>query len=105
MTSLFLTPKEQAAEKRFQVFHAANPEIYMEIVCRARALVANGYRHFGIRAIWEAMRFDAMVRVKHKPGTVKMNDHFTAPYSRLIMSREPDLKSIFETRGSHESGE
>ena len=100
---LFLTPKEQDAESRFQAFHAANPQVYRELVGRARQLVVNGYRHLGIRMIWEAMRFDAMVRVKHDPKAPKLNDHFPPFYARLIMRSNPDLAGVFETRNADSS--
>ncbi len=44
------------------------------------------------------MRWDFMLKSGPNPEPYKLNNNHTGFYSRLLMSTEPDLKGIFETR-------
>ncbi len=78
-------------------FHADHPEIYAELVRRAWLMISRG-RRFGIRTLWESMRWDFYMN-EPTPKPYKMNDHHAPFYSRLIMEQESGLNAIFETRG------
>lgn len=84
-------------DERFREFHAANPQVYAELLKLARQAVAQGHRRrVGIRMLWEVMRWNLTVRVK-ADGQFRLNDHYHSRYSRLLM-QEPDLAGIFEVR-------
>lgn len=87
---------ERTIEARFWAFHRAHPEVYAEL--RRRALLARerGFA-FGIRTLWEAMRWD-WAMAKDAGAAYKLNDHFTSRYARLLMDTEPELCGMFETR-------
>ena len=83
-------------DARFLTFHEENPHVYRALVGKARELRAAGHRHYSIKGLYEALRFEYSLRTKGEP--VKLNNNYTAHYSRLIMAMEPDLKGFFSTR-------
>lgn len=84
----------------FQTFHQNHPEVYAELVRLAREARSAGYTHFGIRTLWERMRWTFQIERHPADGEFKLNDHLTASYARRIMSSEPDLAGLFEIRES-----
>ena len=88
---------EDAIQRRFLAFHAENPFVYEKLVELARRAFARGLRRYGIRRIWEVMRWEIAMDVQ-RDGEFRLNDHFHSRYARLIMEREPDLADFFETR-------
>ncbi len=93
----------QTRKEQFERFHAANPDIYREIVQRAREVKAVGFEHFGMRRIWEGLRW--FYALKHGPsGEFKLQDHHVPHYARLVMEQEPDLDGLFEIRKLHNDG-
>ena len=69
-----------------------------EVVRHALALRANGWRRWGIAAIWEVIRYDFALALKGEAGAWKLNNDFRAPLARRVMQREPALSGFFETR-------
>jgi hypothetical protein len=65
---------------------------------RALALVRRGWRHYGIRALWEAARFDRALEVGPGEDGYKLNDHYTSRLARDLMGKYPELEGFFETR-------
>jgi hypothetical protein len=84
-------------DERFEAFHAANPDVYAELVRLARRAKARGHRRMGIELCFGALRWNRLMQTTGERG-FKLNDHFTSRYSRLIQEREPDLDGFFETR-------
>lgn len=84
--------------EKFEQFHAQNPEVYRQIVREARKLKAAGWRHFGIAAIFEALRYRAALRTAN--DSFKLNNNFRSFYARLIMREYPDLDGFFRVRGA-----
>jgi hypothetical protein len=84
-------------EERFQQFHQNNPVVY-ELLCKfAREAKDRGVKKWGIKAIFEVVRWHVKVKLQHE-GDFKLNNDFTALYARLIMANEPDLADFFDTR-------
>jgi hypothetical protein len=84
-------------EERFRRFHSEHPEVYRWLREKALGLRSRGREHYGMRALWEVLRFHtAMGDVT---GDFKLNDHYPPFYSRLLMRDEPALRGFFETRG------
>lgn len=88
---------ERPSAERFEKFHAEHPEVYAKLVQLARDARSSGLRHYGMRALWERMRWH--FQVENRDEDFKLNDHYPPYYSRLIMQREKDLEGFFETRG------
>lgn len=85
-------------EQDFLDFHAANPHVYERLRDIARQMRQSGRRHFGIRVIWERLRWMVMFETQDPNVELKLNDHYTRHYARLLMEREPDLRDVFEVR-------
>ena len=81
----------------FEYFHADHPEVYTELRRRARMMQERGMR-FGLRTIYEAMRWDFAMTDQPKP--YKLNNNHASFYARLLMEQEPDLAAVFEIRGT-----
>jgi hypothetical protein len=83
-------------QEQFEDFDARHPDVKYEIARRAKRLRSVGWKHYGIHAIWEAMRYD---RALHGTGDeYKLNDHFTSRYARLVMREWDELRGFFELR-------
>ncbi len=84
-------------EQRFNEFHARHPEVYARLLEMARALRRAGRTHYGIRGLWETMRYNFAL-AKDPGEKYKLQDHHTRFYSRLQMANHPELAGMFETR-------
>jgi hypothetical protein len=88
--------KNVPIEQRFRLFHAANPQVYGELRRMAISLVRAERKHFGIKMLWENLRYSYTVATHDDP--YKLNNIYTSHYARLLMEREPELAGVFETR-------
>lgn len=84
-------------QERFQNFHNEHPEVYSSLVDLARDAKSKGYSHYGIRTLWEVLRYSFEI-ARDPREDFKLNDHYHSRYARLIDSSEPDLKGFFELR-------
>lgn len=84
-------------EADFWRFDRENPKVYRLIVNLARTVRAAGYETYSMDAIFHRLRWHYNIEHKSKEP-FKLDDHFTSFYSRLIMSREPDLCDFFVIR-------
>ena len=86
-------------DKRFWEFHQENPHVYVALVRMARRLKAVGRTHYGIGALFEALRFESAIKTNGDEW--KLNNNHRALYVRLIERNEPDLRGFFEMRQRH----
>jgi hypothetical protein len=88
-----------SAKERFLAFHRDNPEVYRRLVALTRQWKrATGRDRVGFPMLWERLRWDYSLTTT--TSDVKLNNNMRSYYSRLIMSQEPDLDGVFETRTS-----
>lgn len=86
-----------AYDEESAVFHELNPHVLRLAISIARAAHARGVKRWGIRAVWEILRWTYLVTT----GDIyKLNDHYHSWYARRIMADCPDLVGFFETRTS-----
>lgn len=85
------------AEERFQAFHRAHP-VYREFARRALALHARGWRHFGAKAIFEALRYDTALGAGPEEAPYRLNNNLVSRYSRMLTDEHPELRGFFEQR-------
>lgn len=71
--------------------------VYIECQSRALRLRLAGRRHFGLQAIFEAVRYDTALEGDR---LLKLNNSFVAPLARDIMRSDSRLEGFFETRRS-----
>jgi len=83
----------------FQRFHAENPHIYAELERLAFKLKVKGVERWGIKALWEVLRYELAINSNAPVSTYKLNNNLTAYYARELMARNPDdLADFFELR-------
>jgi len=89
-------PSHAAAFRRF---HAENPQVYQHLERLAFKLKNKGINRWGIKALWEVLRYELAISTNGPVGTFKLNNNYTAHYARLLMERNPrDLEGFFELR-------
>jgi hypothetical protein len=98
--TLPLEPSWSRVEREYRRWrHTADgSRLFLEATSRALRLLSRGWKHFGIAAIWEAMRYDAAVLVGPSLDGFKLNNNHRAYLAREIMAAEPRLAGFFETR-------
>ncbi len=80
-----------------EAFHAANPHVMAAVVKMATYAQQHGVRRYGIKAIFEALRWSAL----ETTGEVyKLNNNYTAWYARAVGRLHPTLAPLFLTRSS-----
>lgn len=89
---------ERTIQQRFEVYHLENPQVYAELCLLARRAAKKGQGRIGIGMLWEVLRWERFMNASDPSSTFALNNVYRSRYARLIMTREPDLKDIFETR-------
>jgi len=84
-------------DRAFWRFHRDNPRVYELLVRYARQAKAAGHSHFGMKMLWERLRWYVMIETRDTSG-LKLNNNYHSRYARLIMAREEDLSEMFELR-------
>lgn len=98
MTQLSL-PFDKSREQRWREFHLANPHVYTWIRDQALKLKARGRHRYSARTLIEIYRWHVDAGTFDEHEDFKINDHYSAFYSRLLMRDVPELAGFFETRG------
>ena len=96
-------PSASRIYKRFEKFHAENPEVYNNLVRLAREFRRKGSNHnrkMGIGMLYEVLRWNFFMNVEAGEEKYQFSNDFRAPYARLIMDQEPDLQDAFNLRYS-----
>lgn len=86
-------------QQDFLDFHEVNPWVYDELVRLARRAKSRGRNHFGIKMIYEVVRWERYIQTSDpNDDSWKLNNNYSSRYARLIMEKESDLKDLFELR-------
>ncbi len=96
MLSTIAEVHNQAHYRAWEKFHAEHVDVYHKLVDLSRECRQMGYKKFGMRALWERMRWH--FQVERGEEEFKLNNNFPPYYARFIMERNPDLAGFFETR-------
>lgn len=72
--------------------------VYQNILARAKRLWDRGFRHFGIKALWEAARYDRALEVGPDADGYKLCNDYHSRMARYIMERNPYLDGFFTLR-------
>lgn len=92
--------KGDSIPERFKRFHAANRHVYDALVNLARQFrQRRADSKIGIGMLYEVLRWNYYMTTESEDD-YKLSNDFRACYARLIMSQEPDLKGIFQTKQS-----
>ena len=83
---------------RFRKFHAKNPKVYERAVELARQAKRKGRSQFGMKMIWEVIRWETFLAMGDENEIFRLSNDFTSRYARVIMMNESDLVGIFKLR-------
>lgn len=89
-------------QQRFELFHDANPWVYEALVDMTWGLVKRGRLRVGIGMLYEALRWQYMLRTEDPTSEFKLNNDYRSRYARLIEEREPDLAAMNKGKGVYE---
>ncbi len=82
----------------FLAFHHDHPEVLTEIIRLTEQARDAGRTRTSMKAIFEVLRWTRHVTRDADP--YKLNNNYTALYSRLVAETRPDLADMFEIRNS-----
>lgn len=92
-----LMPAGTTHEARARLFHERNPQVMKMAIDLAVYARRRGAKRYGMKAIWEILRFRALETSGDK---YKLNNSYTAWYAREIMATVPSLQGFLTTRES-----
>lgn len=72
--------------------------VYENVRARAENLLRRGWRHFGIRPLWEAARYDRALVVGPDADGYKINDHYHSRMARELLAKGDVPEGFFELR-------
>lgn len=87
-------------EERYAAWLATpdGQRVSREVLRRALALRRQGFKRYGIAAIWEAIRYDWSVRAGPDAAGFAFNNDWRSRLARDLMAENAELVGFFETR-------
>ena len=95
--NLFATMLAKDIKQSFIDFHKQNPHVYKKLVDMSLQLKRRGHKKFGIKTLFEVLRWDYAMKTDSLDN-FKLNNNYSAMFSRLIMHRVPELRDFFILR-------
>ena len=83
--------------KRFLDFHIKYPTVYLLFERFSLQLIAAGQKKLGAKMILERIRWEIITGSKDEEG-FKINNNYTAYYSREFIKHHPQYRDYFEFR-------
>lgn len=90
-------PFGKTIQDKFEEFHRDNPWVLDELVAKARELRELGVERYGIKALFEVLRWEHTKSVDRNTEWA-LNNVYTSRYARLIEAEYEDLRGFFSTR-------
>lgn len=84
-------------QRQFEEFDRKHPEVYTYLVELAFSAFNRGFRHYGIGALWERMRWHFHIE-EDRAEEFKLNNNYRSRYARKIIAEHPALEEFFEIR-------
>jgi hypothetical protein len=91
----------KTVNQAFQQYNEAHPEVYKTFEQMALALINKGVKHYGSKAIIEAIRYHTSVT---EGKEFKINNNITPLFARVFEDKHPQHKGFFEKRASKLNG-
>lgn len=91
-------------KEAFRRFHEENPHVYERLKRLAFRLKVRGVQRYGMKALWEVLRYEEAIDTRAAAGSYRLNNNLTARYARLLMEQEEDLAGFFELRERRRGG-
>jgi len=87
----------KTVNQAFQEYNEAHPEVYKTFEKMALALINKGVKHYGSKAIIEAIRYHTSVT---EGKEFKINNNITPLFARVFENKYPQHQGFFEKRAS-----
>lgn len=92
--------------KDFLAFHKANPWVYRRLVKICTDIRGRRWKKYSMRTLIAVLRYewdlrtggDEIIIAGGEERRVKLNDHHTAYYARLLAYKKPEFRDFFEFR-------
>lgn len=88
------TPRP-SIERRYELFVAANPHVFVEALRLARERLDRGERRIGVKSLWEDLRRSIETK---KLGAYRFDNSYTAILARKLIEADPRLGAVIELR-------
>ena len=93
-----MRPSPNRHERAFLEFHTKNPHVYEQLENLALQLRRSGVTRWGMKALWEVLRYELVLRTSSSARSFRLNNNYPAYYARMLMDSHPELNGFFETR-------
>lgn len=85
--------------EKFELFDAANPEVYTLFVKYAKEVLSKGIKRYSIWAVANRVRWHYLFETERPSGEqFKISNNYLSFYSRKIMRDEPELNRFFQVK-------
>ena len=84
--------------EQFEAFHAANPHVMDILRAMALDLAHKGYKHFGLKMLWEVLRYQYAIGTVQGDDPYRFNNNLTSRYAHKLVELEPSLRELIELR-------
>jgi hypothetical protein len=94
-----LPPQSRADQifGRFTAFYKANPQVWTLFKGFTNELIAAGFDHYSVDAVFQRIRWHVNIETKSEDG-LKLNDHYRAYYARLYAVAFPQHDGFYRIR-------
>lgn len=84
-------------DRAFCEFHRANPQVWRLFVRFTLDVIAKGFKHYSSKSVFERIRWHTDIETGAADG-FKLNNNYTAAYSRLFHEAYPEHADFFRLR-------
>ena len=84
------------SETKFWNFHQKNPQVYDKLVEMTWQAKRVGRTRVGMKMMFEVLRWEHLMQTDS--DDYRLNNNYAPYYARLVMTCDPRLDGMFETR-------
>lgn len=84
-------------EAKFQRYHRNNPDVFALLLRFTLEAKRRGYRHYGVGAVFERIRWHMDIETHDKEG-FKLNNNYRSRYVRLLEQLFPEHAGFYRKR-------
>ena len=90
--------REEEMNEQAEEFHKKYPRVSILFVKFTKEIIARGYQHYSVNAIFERIRWETDVPDVNGKTQFKLSNNHRAWYARKFMETFPEYKGFFRTR-------
>ncbi len=93
-----LSAMRNTIQERFEQYHFDNPQVFERLVKMTQEQYLKGSMHWGIRNLWERLRWDRSLGTLTTKDSYRMPAHYHSRYVRLLLEKYPAYRGLFTLR-------